>query len=180
MSTSAISKRYAKALVSLGSEQEKVEAYGEELAQVSRIVASEDLLRLLVESPTLAVDKKSAIFAEIMDKLGLSDGMRDFLGLLVEKDRMQYLPQIEQKYQQLADELSGTLRANVTAAAELSDQQKTAISDELEKQTGKNVELTVDVDAALIGGLRTEIGGRLFDGSVKTQLKRIEDTLTKG
>ncbi|NIQ96117.1 MAG: ATP synthase F1 subunit delta, partial [Desulfuromonadales bacterium] len=179
MSTSAISKRYAKALVSLGSEQEKVEAYGEELAQVSRIVASEDLLRLLVESPTLAVDKKSAIFAEIMDKLGLSDGMRDFLGLLVEKDRMQYLPQIEQKYQQLADELSGTLRANVTAAAELSDQQKTAISAELEKQTGKKVELTVDVDAALIGGLRTEIGGRLFDGSVKTQLKRIEDTLTK-
>ena len=46
--------------------------------------------------------------------------------------------------------------------------------------TGKNVELTVDVDEALIGGLRTEIGGRLFDGSVKTQLKRIEDTLTKG
>ncbi len=180
MSTSAISKRYAKALVSLGSEQNKVEAYGEELAQVSAIVASEDLLRLLLESPTLAVEKKSAIFADIMDKLGVSAGMRDFFGLLVEKDRMQYLPQIEQKYRQLADELSGTLRARVTAAVALSDAQKKVISKELEKQTGKNVELTVDVDASLIGGLRTEVGGRLFDGSVKTQLKRIEDTLTKG
>ena len=115
-----------------------------------------------------------------MDKLKLSDGMRDFLGLLVKKDRMMYLPQIEQKYQDLADELSGTLRARVTAAAELDKKQMKAISAELEKQTGKKVELTVDVDAALIGGLRTEIGGRLFDGSVKTQLKRIEDTLTKG
>ena len=180
MSTSAISKRYAKALVSLGSEQKKVEAYGEELAKVSQLVASEDLLRLLLESPTLEVEKKSAIFAEIMEKLGLSAGMRDFFGLLVEKDRMKYLPLIEQKYQQLADELSGTLRANVTAAAALSDKQKKAISAELEKQTGKNVELTVEIDAALIGGLRTEIGGRLFDGSVQTQLKRIEDTLTKG
>ncbi len=180
MSTSAISKRYAKALVSLGSEQNKVEAYGQELAQVSAIVASEDLLRLLLESPTLAVEKKSAIFADIMDKLGVSAGMRDFFGLLVEKDRMQYLPQIEQKYRQLADELSGTLRARVTAAVALSDAQKKVISKELEKQTGKNVELTVDVDASLIGGLRTEVGGRLFDGSVKTQLKRIEDTLTKG
>ena len=84
MSTSAISKRYAKALVSLGSEQKKIDAYGEELARVSTLVASEDLLRLLLESPTLAVEKKSAIFAEIMDKLKLSDGMRDFLGLLVE------------------------------------------------------------------------------------------------
>ena len=180
MSSSAISKRYAKALVSLGSEQKNVEAYGAELATVSRIVASEDLLRLLLESPTLAVEKKSAIFAEIMDKLGLSAGMRDFLGLMVTKDRMQYLPQIEQNYQQLADELSGTLRAKLTAAAALNDKQKKAISAELEKQTGKKVELTVDVDASLIGGLRTEIGGRLFDGSVKTQLKRIEDTLTKG
>ena len=180
MSTSAISKRYAKALVSLGSEQKKIDAYGEELARVSTLVASEDLLRLLLESPTLAVEKKSAIFAEIMDKLKLSDGMRDFLGLLVEKDRMMYLPQIEQNFQELADELSGTLRARVTAAVELDNKQKKAISAELEKQTGKKVELTVDVDAALIGGLRTEIGGRLFDGSVKTQLKRIEDTLTKG
>lgn len=180
MSASAISKRYAKALVSLGSEQKKVEAYGEELAKVSAVVASEDLLRLLLESPTLAVEKKSAIFAEIMEKLGLSASMCDFFGLLVEKDRMKYLPQIEENYQKLADELSGTLRANVTAAAKLSVAQQKAISDELEKQTGKNVELTVDIDEALIGGLRTEIGGRLFDGSVQTQLKRIEDTLTKG
>ncbi len=180
MSTSAITKRYAKALVSLGSEQKKVEAYGEELAKVSSIVASHDLLRLLLESPTLAVEKKSAIFAEIMEKMAVSSGMRDFFGLLIEKDRMQYLPQIEVKYQQLADELSGTLRASVTTAAKLSAAQQKAISAELEKQTGKKVELTVDIDEALIGGLRTEIGGRLFDGSVKTQLKRIEDTLTKG
>ncbi|PLX97709.1 MAG: F0F1 ATP synthase subunit delta [Desulfuromonas sp.] len=180
MSASAISKRYAKALVSLGSEQKKIEQYGAELSTVNALVESQDLLRLLIESPTFAVEKKSAIFAEIMEKLGLSAGMRDFFGLLVEKDRMQYLPQIDQKYQQLADELSGTLRASVTAAAKLSAAQQKAITAELEKQTGKKVELTVDVDEALIGGLRTEIGGKLFDGSVKTQLKRIEDTLTKG
>ena len=180
MSVSAISRRYAKALVSLGSEQKKVDAFGEELAQVSSIVASHDLLRLLMESPTLAVEKKSAIFSEIMEKIELSASMRDFFGLLVEKDRMKYLSQIDQNYRQLADELSGTLRAKVTAASKLSAAQQKAISAELEKQTGKNVELTVDIDASLIGGLRTEIGGRLFDGSVKTQLKRIEDTLTKG
>lgn len=180
MSTSAISKRYAKALVSLGSEQKKVEDFGQELATFSEILDSEELLRLLLESPTLPQDKKTAILEEVTAKLGISEAMRDFFGLLLEKGRMACVGQIDQNYRELADELSGTLRARITAAGDLGDKEKKAIGGELEKQTGKKVELTVDVDASLIGGLRTEIGGRLFDGSIKTQLKRIENTLTKG
>lgn len=180
MSTSAISKRYAKALVSLGSEQNKVEDFGRELAALSQVVESEDLLRLLLESPTLSLDKKTGILDEVLTKLETSAAMRDFFGLLLQKGRIVCVEQINQNYRELADELSGTLRARVTAAGELGDKEKKAIGDELEKQTGKKVELTVDVDASLIGGLRTEIGGRLFDGSIKTQLKRIENTLTKG
>ena len=76
--------------------------------------------------------------------------------------------------------MSGTLRARVVSAEALSDEQQQAIGASLEKQTGKQVALTVSVDPALIGGVQTEIGGRLFDGSVKTQLKRIEESLTKG
>jgi F-type H+-transporting ATPase subunit delta len=62
----------------------------------------------------------------------------------------------------------------------LDDEQKQAIATLLEKQTGKQVVVSVEVDAELIGGLQAEIGGRLFDGSVKTQLKRIEESLTEG
>ena len=69
MSTSAISKRYAKALVSLGSEQNKVEDFGQQLADLSGVVESEDQLRLLIESPTLSPEKKAGILGEIMDKL---------------------------------------------------------------------------------------------------------------
>jgi len=180
LSTSAISKRYAKALVSLGAEQNKVDAFGRELDRLSAVVAAEDMLRLLLESPTLPLAKKAAILDELMAKMDISAEMRKFFGLLLEKDRMPYLAQMQQEYRRLADELSGTLRATVTVASDLSDAQKSAIGGELEKQTGKKVELTVSVDPTLIGGLRTEIGGRLFDGSIKTQLKRIEDTLTKG
>ena len=59
-------------------------------------------------------------------------------------------------------------------------EQEKAISGALEKQTGKKVELALAVDAELLGGLQAEIAGRLFDGSLRSQLKRIEDTLTKG
>lgn len=180
MSSSAIARRYAKALVEMGAMQQKVDRYGEELAQVSATFATQTPLRLVLESPTLPVEKKSAILADLMEKLQLSPGMRNFLGLLLSKDRLKYLAQIEANYRQLADELSGILRARVTAASSLSGAQGEAIRSGLEQRTGKKVELTVALDAALIGGLQVEIGGKVFDGSIRTQLKRIEDTLQKG
>jgi len=115
-----------------------------------------------------------------MDAMQLSAGMRNFLGLLLIKDRLKYLAQIAADYRQLADELSGVLRAQVTAAAVLSGEQQAAIRAGLERQTGKKVELTVAEDAGLIGGLKVAIGGKVFDGSIRTQLKRFEDTLQKG
>ena len=180
MSTSAISKRYARALVGLGAEQGMVERYGEELSSLTTVLETETLLRLIVESPTFHLEKKSAIIAEISEKLDFSEGMKNFIGLLVEKDRLKYLSQIEGVYRDFADSLSGVLRARIVSATDLSDEQKTAIGSGLVKQTGKKVELKVDVDETLIGGLQAEIGGRLFDGSLKTQLKRFEDTLKKG
>ena len=177
MSVSALSRRYAKALVELGVEQKAVESFGDELAQVKDILSQEVLLRQLLDSPTLALEKKQAMLADLSKVLELTEGMDKFLGLLLSKGRLCYLEQIESNYRSLADELSGIMSAKITAASELDDVQKQAIATLLEKQTGKQVVVSVEVDADLIGGLQAEIGGRLFDGSVKTQLKRIEESL---
>lgn len=180
MSVSALSRRYAKALVELGVEQQAVESFGDELAQVKDILSREELLRQLLDSPTLALEKKQAMLADLSTLLELTEGMNKFLGLLLSKGRLCYLEQIESNYRSLADELAGIMSAKITAASELDDVQKQAIATLLEKQTGKQVVVSVKVDAELIGGLQAEIGGRLFDGSVKTQLKRIEESLTEG
>jgi F-type H+-transporting ATPase subunit delta len=180
LSSSAISRRYAKALVDLGAEQKMVEQYGNELSRVHSAFVAQSALRLILESPTFPAEKKKAILADLSETLGLSAGMRNFLGLLLEKDRIQYLPQIEGNYSRFADELSGTLRARIVSAAELDAGQCATIRAGLEKQSGKKVELKVELEPSLIGGIQVEIGGKVFDGSVKTQLKRIEDTLKKG
>ncbi len=180
MSVTALTRRYAKALVELGVENKAVDSYGEELARVQAVFAEEKLLTQFLESPTLELDKKAAMLADVASAMKLSENMSKFLGLLLNKDRLRYLTQIEEMYRGLADELSGTLRARIVAAEALSDAQQQEIGSSLEKQTGKRVALTVSVDPALIGGVQTEIGGRLFDGSVKTQLNRIEESLTKG
>lgn len=180
MSASALTRRYAKALVELAADEQAVDRYGEELATVAAVFQREELLRLLLDSPTLALEKKAAMVNDLAATLGLSAGMIKFLGLLVDKDRLSYLPQIEATYRRLADDLSGVLRAKITTAVPLDAAQQQAIGASLEKQTGKKVALNVRVDPQLLGGVQAEIGGRLFDGSVRTQLKRIEESLTKG
>jgi len=180
LSSSAIGRRYAKALVDLGAEQQMVERYGEELSWASSLLAREELLRLIMESPTFPMKKKAAILTDLSESLQLGEGLRNFLGLLLEKDRLRYLPQIQMNYREFADERSGVLRTRITSAAELSAGQQKAIGSGLEKMTGRKVVLKVETDSALIGGIKAEIGGKVFDGSIRTQLNRIEDTLKKG
>jgi F-type H+-transporting ATPase subunit delta len=177
LSVSALTRRYAKALVELGVEQKAVESYGDELANIKDVLTQEELLRQLLDSPTLALGKKEAMLADLCKVMELSEGMVKFLGLLLSKGRIGFLSQIEENYRSLADEMSGILTAKITAASALDDVQQQAIATSLEKQTGKQIALTVEVNADLIGGLQAEIGGRLFDGSVRTQLKRIEESL---
>ena len=178
MSVSALTRRYAKALVELGVEQKAVESYGDELASVKDVLSQHDLFRQLLDSPTLDLGKKEAMLADLCQAMELSEGMVKFLGLLLSKGRIGFLDQIEETYRSQADELSGILAAKITSATQLDDVQQQAIAASLEKQTGKQVAVTVEVNADLIGGLQAEISGRLFDGSVKTQLKRIEESLT--
>jgi len=180
LSNSAISIRYARALLRLAEEHKQVDQFGAELSTMAELLEKEDLLRLLLDSPTFSLKKKSAIFHDIAEVLKLSESMRKFFGLLLEKGRISYIKPIDLNYRQFADELSGVIRANIRSANKLTKERIDTIRNGLEQHTGKTVVLNVEKDAALIGGLQAEMGGKLFDGSVRTQLKRMADTLTKG
>ncbi|MBN2428588.1 MAG: F0F1 ATP synthase subunit delta [Deltaproteobacteria bacterium] len=180
MSINAIPRRYARALVGLAEEQNKVEEFAAELEKVQEAFAANKELKTVLINPTYSAGKKTALLNDVTEYLGLSEDIRKFLGLLLEKDRLKYYLQILESYRQLADESSGIERAQLTSAKRLTKEQKEQIKAELEKQTGKKVDLEVKVDSSLLGGIKTEIGGRVVDGSLETQLKRMGDTLTKG
>jgi F-type H+-transporting ATPase subunit delta len=180
VSNSAIAIRYAKALLNIATEQNQVEKYREEISGIATLMKQEDLLRLLLDSPTFTRKKKTAIMNDLATMFKLSDGMCRFLDLLLEKGRIAQIGQIDANYQKFADELSGIVRATIRSANDLSKERTEAIKSGLEKQTGKQVLLSVETDKTLIGGIQAEIDGKLFDGSVKTQLKRMTETLAKG
>lgn len=180
MSANAIARRYAKALVQLAAEEGAVDSFHNELARVEALFSAHSELGSLLSNPAYGIETKLETLKEVADKLSLSVTIRNFLLLLQERNRMACLQSISACYSVLADELSGVVRPVITSALPLGDEQIAAIKAALEKSTGKTVSLTVEIDPALIGGVVTKIGDKVLDGSVKTQLTRIEDILQKG
>ncbi len=180
MINNAIARRYAKALVQLGSESGLIERFSQELKVVDGLVSGNAELRAALGNPAFTAEQKKQIMKELVVKLGSSELVANFLLLLVDKNRVVFLPQIVQTYEKLADEQSGIVRPQITSAFALDDAQVAAIKTALEQKTGKKVLPQVGVDSSLIGGVVTQIGDIAYDSSVKTQLAQIHDILQKG
>ena len=180
MSTNAIAKRYAKALVQIGSETGAVDQYNLELNRFSTLLADSRELSAVFGNPAYGIESKREILKELVARLQISPVVSNLLMLLLERGRICVAPLIAQSYGAFADELSGVIRPTLTCGLPLEASQIEEIRAALAKSTGKKVELKVEVDPALIGGVVTKIGGKVFDGSVRTQLARIQDILQKG
>ncbi|ACM18819.1 ATP synthase F1, delta subunit [Geotalea daltonii FRC-32] len=180
MSTNAIAKRYAKALVQIGAEEGNVDKFSGELSQFTGVLAGSTSLTAVFSNPAYGIEAKKEILKEIMTKLGLSNNVANFLQLLLDRNRLPFLPQIVESFNSFADDLSGVIRPTLTSGLPLEQSQIDEIKNSLTKATGKKVVLKVEVDPSLIGGVVTKIGDKVFDGSIKTQLAKIQDILQKG
>lgn len=180
MITNTIARRYAKALVQLGTEEGAVDRFSSELAALCSTMGENPDLASILANPAYGIEAKKEILKDIVTAMALSGTMANFVQLLLDRNRLQFLPQIAESYGAFADELSGIVRPTLTSGLPLDDSQVDAIRQALATRTGKKVELTVQVDPTLIGGVVTQIGDMIYDGSVKTQLNRIEDILQKG
>jgi F-type H+-transporting ATPase subunit delta len=175
-----LARRYAKALVQIGSEGGLIDRFRDELTAIDRIFSVNADLRAVFANPAFTAEQKKEIMKDIIARVKCSELVGNFLLLLVDKNRVAFLDQIVHTYETLADEQSGIIRPIIKTAFALDASQVAAIQEALEKKSGKKVIAQVSVDQSLLGGVVTQIGDTAFDSSVKTQLKRIQDILQKG
>ncbi|MGD8256642.1 MAG: ATP synthase F1 subunit delta [Desulfobacterales bacterium] len=180
MKNLAIARRYAKALLLIGKEDGQTETYREELAGISGLLDKERSLEQAITNPLYDAAGRKKVLETIIDKLGLSAVMRSFLILLYDKGRFVYLANVNDFYQKLADELKGIARASLVSATELSSEVVEKIRSTLSDKTGKDIILEVEQDPSLIGGIVTRIGDLVLDGSIKTQLLNMRESLKRG
>ena len=180
MKNLAIARRYAKALLLIGEEDGQADTYKDELAAVTGLISSEKGLEQALTNPLYDAAGRRKVLLAVIEKLGLSQVMQSFLVLLFDKRRIGFIGQINQFYQKLADELKGVARASLVSATDLSSDAVEKIREALSQRTGKDIILEVEQDPSLIGGLVTRIGDLVLDGSIKSQLVNMRESLKRG
>jgi len=177
---SAISRRYAKALLLIGKEDGQTETYRDQLGGISGLMEGEEALRQAVCNPLYDAASRKRVLTAVLGELKLSPVISSFLQLLLDKGRIGFLADINEQYQKFADELNGIARASVISASPLSPGIVDNIKGALSKKTGQDVLLEIAEDPGLIGGIVTKIGDLVFDGSIKTQLLNMRESLKRG
>lgn len=176
--TSAIAKRYARALASVAGEQNRLEETATELATIAGWLDDADV-KAAFESPSLGIPARRALVARLAESQGLSELSRNFLSLLAERNRLDQFRPIVLAYQALVDRSLGRVRATIRAATPLDDASIEQIRGVLEQLSGKRVLASVVVDPALIAGVSVEIEGRVYDGSAHTQLAHLARSMAR-
>ena len=180
MKNLVIARRYAKALLLIGQEDGRAETYGSELKGVSDFIEKEKDLARVVSNPLYEASSRKKVLISVMEKLSLSIVMKSFILLLFDKGRFGFLVNVNEFYQKMADELKGVAKATLTSAIQLPDETIEKIRSSLSKMTQKQIKLDVKQDSSLIGGIVTQIGDFVLDGSIKTQLLNMRESLKRG
>jgi len=175
-----IARRYAKALLIIGKEDGQAEAYGKELDGFAKLMVKEKALEQAICNPLYGASGRKNVLEAVIDKVGISKIVASFLLLLFDKGRFEFISDINEFYQKLADELKGVLRASLVSASELSSETVEKIRATLSKRTGKDIILQVEQDPSLIGGIVSRIGDLVLDGSIKSQLLNMRESLKRG
>ena len=180
MQGGGVSIRYARALLGIGEESKTTARLQKELTGFSELYeASADLQNVLL-NPSIQLSERKTLVGTLAGRLAYSPVMKNFLLLLLDKDRIGALPSISASFQHLADIKAGNLRAEVVTAHKLTPTQMKRMTEVLSKVTGKTVLLESTLDPDLIGGAVTRIGGKIYDGSLATQLRSLSAAAMKG
>jgi len=177
----AVSSRYARAFIELVFEQ-KADArqVGAQLQTLVALVASNDHLRDIWENPSIPVEQKRAVLDEIAARSAFSPLLRNFAAVILDHDRMPFLPEIVEQYEEELDRRMGLAEADVTSARELGAEERTRIETRMSSLTGKSVRASYKTDAGLLGGAVIRIGSTVYDGSVRGRLEKLKEQLMAG
>ena len=171
-------RRYAEAAFEVGTRDGTIERWRSELAAASVIIGDERAIGTLA-NPAIPIDQRSAAVTALLD--GIASGpVQNLILLLLKRGRIEQLPRVAAEFRRLDDRRLGITHATAASAAPLTPDEVRALTARLEQSTGGRIELAVEVDPSLLGGLVVRVGDRLIDGSVRGRLERLRNQLVSG
>jgi len=167
--------RYATALFELALENKAVDAVKKDLDQFDALIAGSTDLNRLVRSPVFDADEQLKALSAILAKAGISGLAANFLRVITTNRRLFAVRDMIRAYRALVARHKGEVTAHVTVAEKLNDAHLDALKSALKSVTsGKDIDLDVRIDPAIIGGLIVQVGSRMVDSSLRTKLNSIK------
>jgi F-type H+-transporting ATPase subunit delta len=180
MSLRTSANRYAKALFDVAlSESADLTKVGTDLSEVAELLQENTELTEAVQRPGVPDHARIGVIEQVADRLGVTMPVKKLLVMLTQSRKLELVKALREAYHERLRAHQNVVRAEVTSAVPLSADRTRALEDSLSTVTGKKVELSVNVDAALLGGVVAKIGSTIYDGSVKTQLERLRQELVE-
>ncbi len=176
MSSSMVAKRYALALLQIAKEQQLLGVIEEELRVVKEVIGYNPELKAVLKSSKLTIDKKKEILTQVFASLSVY--VRNTLLILIDRHREDEIIHVANEYIELANAEMGVAEADVYSTRALSDAEREALSAVFAAKIGKkSLKIENIVDSDLLGGLKIRIGNRIYDGSLRGKLNRLERKL---
>lgn len=179
MRASTAAKRYAKALWSVAKNPQEASAWLVELQEFSTLMQGAKDLRKFLTSPLFDISKKENVLKDVMDKAAPAKEIQMFLSALLQARRMEIFDEVVAQYRARVYAATGVMELIVESALPLTDAQKKDISERFEKMTQKKAVLLSKVNARLLAGMKVSVGGKTYDGSLKTYLDSLQNNLLK-
>jgi F-type H+-transporting ATPase subunit delta len=169
--------RYATALFELALEANAIEAVKDELDRFDALIAESADLTRLVRSPVFSADEQLQALSAVLDRAGIRGLAANFLKLVVSNRRLFAVRDMIKAFRNLVAQHKGEATAEVTVAETLKDQHVEALRAALKSFTGKDIDLDVKVDPAILGGLVVKLGSRMVDNSLRTKLNAMKHAM---
>lgn len=172
-----IARPYAEAVFRLAKDGNALAAWSEKLALIAAVY-HDPQMQAAIGNPKVAANDVERLLLVICGER-IDGAARNMIQLLVRNRRLAVLPQIREQFEKLKLEGEGSLDAKISSAYPLDDTQRNHVVNLLSSRFKRKINATVTVDAELIGGIKVEVGDKVWDASVRGKLQTMAVTLTK-
>ena len=179
MRDTTIARNYAETLLALAGKADDLRGWGSMITDIAAAMGANPKLRLFLESPRVGTAEKNAVLTAAFTEKVPRNFLR-FLQSLVTHRRQMLIPEIAREYLDLVDAAEGRIHARVTVARATSDDESSAIAQQLSRMFGKDVVPHLSVDPTILGGVIVHVGDTVLDGSVKKRLMSLRRRMLAG
>jgi F-type H+-transporting ATPase subunit delta len=180
MSVVTVARRYAEAMVDVAISRNEVEPIDNELRVFAGSMKASRELYDVFASPIVSQTDKLSLLNALIARLNIGQMTANLLRTMLKHYRLHHVAEVYEQFRRKMNERKGLIVAEVATATQVGAAEQARLGRTLEQMTGKQVEFKFHTDASLIGGVVTQIGSVVYDGSVRTQLQAIKERLKRG